>query len=676
MTDPERANEEQQVDVQHLLLLAPTRKDADLTGRLLAPVHIQATVCDDLTELLDRVDPSVGTALIAEERLTGNWRSAFDCFLNQQPLWSDFPFLVLTRKDEITSPPLQYLQQVANVTRISRPIRIRAFISNVEACLRDRARQRTVRDLLASVEDREQQWRQLADAMPNIVFSASADGQLDYVNQHAHDYIGDTANNDNCQWVDAIHVEDRERAVARWQHSLRTGKKHHVELRVRSGKSGKYRWHITRAVPIRDDDGSITRWYGTCTDIHEQKLHQRQLNQALHEAAQANVAKSQFIANMSHEIRTPMTAVLGYAELLTSKETDPEKLEYLRTIRRNGMFLTDIINDILDLSKIEAGKLDITLQPIKPDAIVFDVHSMMHVRAVEKQLDFDIEFRSKIPKSIKTDPKRLRQILINLVGNAIKFTPSGSVKLLVRFEKGQMIYEVVDTGIGISKQHQSRLFEAFSQGDASVDREYGGTGLGLAISQRLAKMLGGQIEVESSPEKGSLFRTRIEVGEVREGDLIYASKDAIQSTPEADQKLAALSCRVLVVDDRRDIRMLAGHLLRRAGADVEFAEDGLEGTEIIKSSLGSPKTFDIILMDMQMPRMDGYRAAAVLREMGYDRPIIALTADAMQGDMDRCITSGCNSYLSKPIDAKELIRVVSTFTSENTAIHDANRRHR
>ncbi|QEG01195.1 Aerobic respiration control sensor protein ArcB [Stieleria maiorica] len=613
--------------------------------------------------MLDQIAPTVGAALIAEERLTGEWRSTIGRFLDQQPAWSDFPFLVLTTRDEVTSAPLEYLQHVANVTRISRPVRIRTLISNVESCLRDRQRQRTVRDLLESVEDRERRFRELADSMPIIVFTMTPGGEIDYGNQQASESLGPEPNLGRVGLRRMIHAADYRDALWSWKQAMNTGKDFQAEFRIRNERTGQFRWHLSRAVPIRDHTGGIARWYGTCTDIDAQKRHQQHLNAALEQAALASVSKSEFIANMSHEIRTPMTAVLGYVELLESLEKDSEKLGYLQTIHRNGVFLIDIINDILDLSKIEAGKLDISVQDVDTHTVLQDVYAMMRGRAEEKSLKFDIQVSTKIPREIRTDPKRLRQILINLIGNAIKFTHHGGVTLSLAFQGNELIYEVIDTGIGISSNDQSRLFQAFSQVDASAGREYGGTGLGLAISRRLAHMLKGEIEVESMSQRGSCFRLRIHVVESDRSDLIAPGLESVVQVPEQRTQDITLCCRVLVVDDRRDIRQLAGHLLRRAGAEVDFAEDGLQCSDAVRQSLGFPVRYDLVLLDMQMPRMDGYRAAANLREMGFSQPIIALTADAIQGDMDRCIASGCNSYLSKPIDAEELIRVVAAFTN-------------
>lgn len=381
-------------------------------------------------------------------------------------------------------------------------------------------------------------------------------------------------------------------------------------------------------------------------------------------AGLANQAKSAFIAHISHEIRTPMTAVLGYSALLEEQESDPEKLEYLHAIRRNGTFLLEIINDILDLSKIEAGKMDLERVTLCPHKLVEEVRAMMDGRALEKKLDFYVEFEGPLPEEIESDPRRLKQILVNLLGNSIKFTSTGRVYLRVKFLPGptpQMRFEVRDTGIGMTREQMSRLFKPFSQGDSSVGQRFGGTGLGLMICQRLAEMLGGKITVRSQLHVGSIFTLHIAVGRhsenLVEAPIRPASREQSIGLPEW-----RLNCRVLVVDDRRDVRFLTGTFLRRAGVDVQIAEDGEQAIDFVnRIQDGEIPPVDLILLDMQMPRLDGYETATRLREMGYDRPIIALTADAMYGDMDRCLTCGCNSYLSKPIDVQKLLETVALY---------------
>ncbi len=381
----------------------------------------------------------------------------------------------------------------------------------------------------------------------------------------------------------------------------------------------------------------------------------------------ASDAKSEFVANMSHEIRTPMTAILGYTNLLAADEDDAEKADFLRTIRRNGEFLLDIINDILDLSKIEAGKMETRRANVDVDELVRDVYSIMRVRAIEKKLTFEVRYENPLPPVIQTDDKRLRQVLINLVGNAIKFTHSGHVRLVVAHDRagGQMRFTVADTGPGMTPAQQGRLFQPFAQGDSSVNRSFGGTGLGLSISRRLARLLGGDVTFTSETGVGSEFTCQIDPGAIAAGtpiDLQPPTGKSDAAAGQVAQKPASqkikLNCRVLVVDDRRDVRFLTDRLLRDCGATVESVTDGIEALQRIAQQ-SDESAYDLVLLDMQMPRMDGYETATRLRQLGYTRPIVALTADAMHGDMQRCLRCGCDDFLSKPIDRDQLLATVA-----------------
>ncbi len=419
--------------------------------------------------------------------------------------------------------------------------------------------------------------------------------------------------------------------------------------------------------PVRDEQGNVEYLISSGVDISERKLTEDQLEQARAAAEAANQSKSEFLANMSHEIRTPMTAILGYADLIAEKLRDAESLEYVRTIRRNGDFLLDIINDILDLSKIEAGKFEISQQLFSPQLLVEDVRSIMEVRATASQIRLEVEYRGRIPEQIESDPKRLRQVLINLVGNAIKFTPLGSVRVVVSYsdDSKKLRFDVIDSGIGISEKQRQRLFQAFSQGDGNVNREFGGTGLGLAISRRLTEMLDGEISVESTLGKGSVFSITISVGNVKTFSLVTPANQRHKEEVANDATGIQLDCRILVVDDRRDIRFLSKRFLTAAGATVDEAEDGEVAVATVTKAIANGQTYDLILLDMQMPKMDGYATAKALRKLGFAEPLVALTADAMQGDMKRCIESGCNDYLSKPIDRNLLLDLVKRLTSKS-----------
>ncbi len=463
-----------------------------------------------------------------------------------------------------------------------------------------------------------------------------------------------------------VHREDLPGLTKAWENAIQGEQEYDQIFRVVRA-DGEIRWLAGVGEIVRDQQGNVTQIFGLNWDFTQEREGEEALRKSEKQAQQANIAKSAFLANMSHEIRTPMTAVLGYTDLLIGMEQQQEKAEYLQNIKRNGNFLLDIINDILDLSKIEAGKLEINQESFSLNEMLADLRSMMRVRAEEKNLEFGIEFISELPEWIETDPKRLRQILLNLISNAIKFTETGSVRVVINYlrEKSEAVlkFDVIDTGIGITPKQQSRLFQTFSQGDVSVTRNYGGTGLGLAISQRLAHMLNGNISVFSKPGAGSTFSCSIKLPVRENVKMTNPVLEAVPMKTETSMQEYQLQCRVLIVDDQRDVRHLTNLLLQRAGVETEFAEDGIQAVELIENQIQSGSPVDLILLDMQMPRMDGYQTAARLREIGFRRAIIALTADAMQGDMNRCLELGCDDYLSKPIDSSELLEMVSRYTS-------------
>ncbi|EAQ82042.1 hybrid sensor histidine kinase/response regulator [Blastopirellula marina] len=664
-------------DNLRVLILPPTPRDAAITERILNQNHIETFACRNIEHFCEEAKAGAGVLLIAEEHLLGDPHRLAAQMLSEQPAWSDLPFLILTLASGRNAQILEQWQQAAYVTLITRPLQIQPFISVVRSRLQDRKRQYMVRDLLNRLEHHGRQFSQLADAMPQIVFTTTRQGEIEYLNQRALDYFGVSRQEiAGFDWTSTIFESDFANAKIRWERALEKGSSFQCEFRMQHARTLEHRWHLARSLPVLDESGKVIRWFGTVTDIHKQKLIEEKLNLALQQAAAANVVKTEFLANMSHEIRTPMTAILGYAELLAQQETDLEKLHFLKVIRQNGEFLVEIINDILDLSKIEAGKLDITLEPLELSRMIEEIQSLMLVRAAENDIEFNVDFAATVPERIRSDSKRLRQILINLIGNAVKFTQEGSVRLVVSPDAERIQFDVIDTGIGMTQQQVEQLFLPFQQADSSVSRKFGGSGLGLAISQRLAVMLGGEITVQSQQGQGSVFTLSIP------NNLAgHTSVEPARSLPSANaatilREKPLLQCEILLVEDRQAIRFLAGRILTNAGASVQFAENGLEATQLVQRLHETNSAPDIVLMDMQMPVMDGFHATARLREMGFNRPIIALTADAMQGDMDRCIASGCNAYVSKPIDTAELLQVIARYVTptEDNAARDAERR--
>jgi CheY-like chemotaxis protein/anti-sigma regulatory factor (Ser/Thr protein kinase) len=370
-----------------------------------------------------------------------------------------------------------------------------------------------------------------------------------------------------------------------------------------------------------------------------------------------------------------MTAILGFSDILKRSLMEPEQLEAAVTIGRNGEYLLGIIDDILDLSKIEAGKLEVEHIQCSPCRILSEVASLMRVRADAKNLTLEVEYDGPIPRTIQSDPTRLRQILINLAGNAIKFTEAGKVRLAARVlvaasDGPKMHFEVVDSGIGMSQEQVARLFKPFSQVDASTTRKYGGTGLGLTISKRLAGKLGGDITVKSAVGEGSTFTVTVGTGPLQGVAWLDDPAEATILT-DLDKKPSApevkLDCRVLLAEDGLDNQRLIAFLLEKAGAQVVVADNGRIAYDLALAARDQGMPFDIILMDMQMPVMDGYEATARLRQAGHTGPIIALTAHAMSTDRNACLQAGCDDYATKPIDRKKLIELAGKYAARQAS---------
>ena len=383
------------------------------------------------------------------------------------------------------------------------------------------------------------------------------------------------------------------------------------------------------------------------------------------QAGMANEAKSQFLTKMSHEIRTPMNAIIGFSEVLAEERLTDEQKYHVDIIRESGEHLLLLINDILDYSKIEAGKLDVEIADCSLQQVLAVIESSMRPAAREKGLAFEILQCEELPVQIRTDPVRLRQCLINLVNNAIKFTDEGHTYVNVSLQevdnKPFIRFDVEDTGVGIPADKQGSIFEEFAQIDNSATRRFKGTGLGLAITKKLAHLLGGELTLTSKPGKGSVFSLTIPAGvDVKTQPLFNKYKPVIDLNQELDTsettKPVKFSGRVLVAEDSQSSQVLIKLLLEKLGAEVTIVPDGKEA---VQKALSQP--FDLIFMDIQMPNMNGYEATKILRRKGLKTAIVALTAYAMRGDDEKCISAGCSDYIAKPIDRKTLLKVIRKY---------------
>jgi two-component system sensor histidine kinase/response regulator len=515
-----------------------------------------------------------------------------------------------------------------------------------------------------ALRESEHRWRSLTETLPQLVWTATPDGACDYFSTQWTQHTGVPEDHLlGWKWLHVLHPADREPTRRLWTHSVAGRGPYDVEYRVRRS-DGEYRWFKTRGVPIRDREGAIFKWFGTCTDMTDTKVAEEELRLAKNAAESANRAKDEFLANVSHEIRTPMNAILGMTELVLDTPLTEDQRHSLKTVKSAADNLLGLINDLLDFSKIEAGKLELDPADFSLRAVLGDTLRALAVRAHRKGLELVCDIQSEVPDALVGDASRLRQVLLNLVGNAIKFTDNGEVVVRAEPIAGptpeghvSLRFTVRDTGIGIAPDKQASVFRAFEQEDTSTTRKYGGTGLGLTIAARLVALMGGQITVESEPRRGSTFA--------------FTARFVRPAHPPAPVAVRAPillhHLPVLIVDDNATNRHILEEWLRAWQMTPVAVGDGLAAMDALWHGAASGRPYALVLLDARMPDVDGLALATQIRqraELSATR-IVLLTSGDRPGDLARFREQRLNGHLLKPIQPDELLEAIYRVMSRS-----------
>lgn len=486
-----------------------------------------------------------------------------------------------------------------------------------------------------AMERSEQRYRSLVEASAAVVWRADRKGRFTRFQAGWSSFTGQSWEEQRDHgWMASVHRHQFERFTAWFEAALAQGEPFMGTGRLWCQIDERFHHVELRAVPLRDSAGEVQEWVGTVTDVQQRR-------EAELATLRANRAKSEFLANMSHELRTPLTGLQGTLELLTGTSLDEVQQDFVSTMRECASGLLALLNDVLDLSRIESGKFEIQSRPFDLKEAIEGTLSLFQLQAVDKGLELRVTMDPDLPKVLRGDKDRLRQILVNLVGNALKFTHEGGASLRLSRSEGGLLIQVEDTGVGISSRNLKRLFQPFVQLESSMNRRYEGTGLGLSIVRRLCELMGGRYGVKSEVKKGSNFWVWLPFPE--------SNLEPEASTPVAAPASRTSPSRLLLVEDNPMVRKVLEAQLRKLGHQVSAVESGVKALEALASD-----NFDLVLMDCQMPDLDGYETTRRARAFLPGLPILALTAHAMPGERERCLTAGMSDFLAKPTSLGQL----------------------
>ena len=678
------------------LIIDDDQEDAEILQRHLSRYRgglIKSEYAADLHQALEKLSGKHFDSILLDNRLSGGItaREVLEALRKQE---INVPVIIITGQgDQSTAVELMKMGAYDYITKdnLSPKLLGKVIRTSSEQYALKVMHKRSEEALRHS----EERHRRITNAVTDYIYTVHLENGRRVETVHCDTSVAITGYKpkelaaDAYLWINMVHPEDREAVRSQALKCISGEDIRPLEYRIMR-KDGTICWLKSTLVCHYDLQGNLISYDGLLQDITERKEAEEQVRQAKERAEQAqkelehvnkqieasaeqanllarealvaDQAKSQFLANMSHEIRTPMNAVIGFSEVLAEEELTDEQKRYVDIIRESAEGLLQLINDILDFSKIEAGKLNIEIVECSLGELLSAVQSLMKPQAIGKGLAFEIHQCGQLPEQIQTDPVRLRQCLINLINNAIKFTETGHVYVSLCPQeldgKAHIRFDVEDTGIGIPEEKQELVFEKFMQANGCNTRNHNGTGLGLAITKQLAELLNGRLSLTSKVGKGSVFSLMIPVNvDVKSQPLFSKCNLADELDQEANiLEQSKFTGRVLVAEDSLTNQKLINLLLKRQGLEVTLVEDGKDAVD-----KGLAQTFDLIFMDIQMPNMNGYNATKTLRENGVTTPIIALTAHAMKGDKEKCISAGCDDYLTKPIKRKKLVQTIHKY---------------